>query len=42
MVRFMSASYPNIVNEVAKGGKIEGELQKNLNSALEAFNASWA
>ncbi len=42
LLRFMAASHPHIVSEIGKGGKISGELEQNLRSALEAYNASWA
>ncbi len=42
LLRFMATSHPHIVSEIGKGGKISGELEQNLRSALEAYNASWA
>jgi F-type H+-transporting ATPase subunit alpha len=42
MLRFMNASHPNIVTEIAKGDKISGELESKLRDALNTFNATWS
>ncbi len=42
LLRFMATSHPDIVSEIAKGQKIEGDLDTKLRSALATFNATWA
>ncbi len=42
MLRFMNSSHPQIVSEIAKGGKIGPELEAQLREALNTFNATWS
>ncbi len=42
MLRFMETSHPDIVKMVAKGHKLSDEEKAKVDSAMDAFNASWA
>jgi F-type H+-transporting ATPase subunit alpha len=42
MIRYMESSHPEIIKMLSKGEKLSDEDQAVINSALEAFNATWA
>jgi F-type H+-transporting ATPase subunit alpha len=42
LLKYMNSSHPDIVADLAKGEKIEGDAQESLNSALTNFNSTWA
>ena len=42
MLRFMETSHPEIIKMVAKGHKLSDEEKTKIDSAMDAFNASWA
>ena len=42
MLRFMETSHPEIIKMVAKGHKLSDEDKAKIDSAMDAFNASWA
>ncbi|HSG26539.1 MAG TPA: F0F1 ATP synthase subunit alpha [Anaerolineales bacterium] len=42
MLRFMETSHPEIIKMVTKGHKLSDEEKAKINSAMDAFNASWA
>jgi len=42
MLRFMETSHPEVIKMVAKGHKLSDEEKAKIDSAMDAFNASWA
>ena len=42
VLRYMNSSHPNIVKEISEKKAISDELEKQLRSALEAFNSTWS
>jgi F-type H+/Na+-transporting ATPase subunit alpha len=42
LIRYMNTSHPEIMAEIAKGNKIQGDVDTKLRTAIDAFNATWA
>jgi len=42
LVRFMRASHPEIMSELATGKKIGGEFEEKLRAAITTFNSTWS
>jgi F-type H+-transporting ATPase subunit alpha len=42
MLRYMETSHPDIIKMVAMGHKLSDEEKAKIDSAMDAFNASWA
>ena len=41
LLRFMEASHPEIVKDIAQQKRITDETQKELHSAMDAFSTTW-
>jgi F-type H+-transporting ATPase subunit alpha len=42
LVRFMQASHPEVMSDLATGKKIGGEFEEKLRAAITTFNSTWS